>query len=1024
MMDGMSVADSVEAELGPLVELLPVATLIHDPSGRLLAANRLGHEVLEAQLSPVGGPLPWTASTQPAQVDLQVIRGDSVGWLTAQTDRAEHSGRPILVTSLLDMTDRQGWAQAAIEGVVRRFQLSWAASNLPVFLVRIDEVGFGRLLVGNAALEELIGASEPLAGRHLGDLLDLPGVDGCEQAEDLLRRLVDGDDHGPAMAARLHRHDGTARPVLVGLTVARGPGGRPLFVLGHAIDQSPLEAAEEARRRDLARTELIYESGSDVVVLVSADGRFEFIGPSALDVLGHDRRDLIGQDVFHLVHPDDRQLAMESLANTAARSGQAPPIVLRVRDGEDEWRPVEVVARNLLHVPEVAGIVITIRDRSDRVSAQRELEERELRYRQIVELAADGIASLDSRFRIVYANGRLADMLGYRPDELIGRSVVDLVTPSSRAASADHLEGGGGEEGERLRVDLVHKDGSLVGALIAATRRRDGDAPVRSVVWVTDVREAESTRAALERSEQRLRALFNALPDLIFHLGVDGTYLDFHSADSSGMVVPPESFIGRRVDEVLSESFALAPGVEEAFREAFLRMRASGSIETVNYRLNLPDGPRRYEARLAPIDGGELIAVVRDTTELHRSEQRRLEQERALVRHQAALERASLERELERASRVEAMGYLAATMAHDVNNLLGVINNYASAIRRSGPGAAVERDAAEISAAVARGAELTQQLLQVGRRPAEPHSVECVRELVIDLVTSLRGAFDHDGGAELVAEVPDEPARVEGSRSRIEQAVMNLVLNARDAAEASGGPVQVTVSVDERDATDQDWRPEGVSPGRYVVVSVVDGGGGIPAPVRERIFEPFFSTKDGANSGLGLSIVRQVAEQHGGGVGIHPVTVDGVAGTRMELWLPARSAPTHEGADVDDATRRSVRILLVDDDDDVRRSTRHLLEGMGHAVVDVRGASGALATVDGGDTIDLVLCDVRMPGTGGAELVRRLRVARPDLPVLFVTGYADDLASAPDLRDVPVLVKPYGLEDLAGMIERHAGGER
>jgi CheY-like chemotaxis protein len=234
----------------------------------------------------------------------------------------------------------------------------------------------------------------------------------------------------------------------------------------------------------------------------------------------------------------------------------------------------------------------------------------------------------------------------------------------------------------------------------------------------------------------------------------------------------------------------------------------------------------------------------------------------------------------------------------------------------------------------------------------------------------------------------------------------------------------VTVSVDERDATDQDWRPEGVSPGRYVVVSVVDGGGGIPAPIRERVFEPFFSTKDGANSGLGLSIVRQVAEQHGGGVGIHPVTVDGVTGTRMELWLPARSVPAHATASVDDVARRSVRILLVDDDDDVRRSTRHLLEGMGHDVVDVRGASGALATVEGGDTVDLVLCDVRMPGMGGAELVRRLRAARPGVPVLFVTGYADDLASAPDLRDVPVLVKPYGLEDLAGMIERHAGGER
>ena len=120
---------------------------------------------------------------------------------------------------------------------------------------------------------------------------------------------------------------------------------------------------------------------------------------------------------------------------------------------------------------------------------------------------------------------------------------------------------------------------------------------------------------------------------------------------------------------------------------------------------------------------------------------------------------------------------------------------------------------------------------------------------------------------------------------------MNLVLNARDAAEAAGGQVVVTLSVESRHAREWDWRPDGVAPGEYVVVSVVDGGGGIPEQVRERIFEPFFSTKQGANSGLGLPIVREVAEQHGGGVGIHAVDVGGTPGTRMELWLPAAPAP-------------------------------------------------------------------------------------------------------------------------------------
>ena len=213
---------------------------------------------------------------------------------------------------------------------------------------------------------------------------------------------------------------------------------------------------------------------------------------------------------------------------------------------------------------------------------------------------------------------------------------------------------------------------------------------------------------------------------------------------------------------------------------------------------------------------------------------------------------------------------------------------------------------------------------------------------------------------------------------------MNLVLNARDAAEAAGGRVVVTLSVESRCAREWDWRPDRVGPGEYVVVSVVDGGGGIPEQVRERIFEPFFSTKEGANSGPGpadrargrRAARRWRRDPRGGG--------RRRAGHPDGALAPGRARPPAELRRCVD--RRSVRMLLIDDDDDVRRSTRHLLEGMGHSVVDVRSASGALAVIEGGDPVDLVLSDVRMPGTSGPELVRRLRSLVPDLPVLFVTG--------------------------------------
>lgn len=893
MSDDDPMTESSVADLTELVQLMPNATFVHDLDGTLLTANTGGQAILDATILPLDESLPWVPSAAPlVQVDLHVLHPDGdEQWVIADSHHVEVGGQQVVLTSLVDVTERHGWARSAIEGVIERFQLSWAGSHLPVFLVHIDDERFGRIMVSNPALAELAGEpGEPLEGRHLADLFDLPG--GGRGALDVeLRRLIADEDTGPGLAAVIRRGDGPDSPVVLGLTVARGPMGRPLFVLGYTIDQTPLAEVEEARRRDLAHTELIYEFGSDVVAVIASDGTFEFVGPSSGDVLGLDRSELVGEVGFDLVHPDDRELARRSLDVALAHPGVSEPVHLRIRDGHDDWRPVEIVANNLLDVVEVGGLVITVRDRSQQAQAE----------------------------------------------------------------------------------------------------------------------------ADLERSQRLMSALLEALPDLIFRLGADGTFLDFHSPDHSRLLIQPEEFVGRRVDLVITDR--VAPGVGRRFVDAIGQVLAQGESTTLHYELEFADGIHQFEARLAPIHGEEVIAVVRDISDLNRWEQERLEHERELVRRQSALERAALERELERASRIEAMGYLAATMAHDVNNLLGVINNYASSIRRSQPGWSVRRDAEEISAAVARGAELTQRLLRIGRRPAEMHSVEPVRDLVHELAHSLRGAFDLEGGADLVTELTDDPSPVRGSRPRIEQAVMNLVLNARDAAEAAGGTVVVTLAVERRLVTEADWRPETVVPGEYVVVSVVDAGGGIPDQVRPRVFEPFFTTKDGSSSGLGLPIVREVAEQHGGGVGIHSVVVDGVAGTRMELWLPVAEDSTPASPP---EPHRGVRVLLVVDDDDVRRSTRQLLERLGHAVVDVRSASGAAAAIEGGDAPDLILSDVRMPGTSGPELIRQLRSIAPGLPAIFVTGYADDLSSAPDLADVPVLVKPYSVDDLAALILRHA----
>lgn len=516
----------------------------------------------------------------------------------------------------------------------------------------------------------------------------------------------------------------------------------------------------------------------------------------------------------------------------------------------------------------------------------------------------------------------------------------------------------------------------------------------------------------MDASNDRLAALLAALPDLIFRFDVDGHYLEVHSNDDSQLAVPREQALGRRLDEVLTED--VAPGVARLLGAAVSDVASDGQPRSVTYELAVRGEQRTYEARVARISAEEVMAVVRDITDLRRAETLRVMHEQELLRQQSELERVALLQELERASRIEAVGYLAATTAHDVNNLLGAINNYASSIARTSTEWEVRRDAQEVSNAVARGAELTQRLLRIGRRRPEQRRVESVSALVRGLADGLGRGLGM-GGAQLVTELPDdEAANVLGLRARLEQAVMNLVINANDAMTARGCSGVISLSVEVRRIAGEDWRPGRLGDRDYVVVAVTDTGGGIPDQVRPRVFEPFFSTKDGDNSGLGLPIVREVAQQHGGGVGIHTVFVDGQRGARIELWLPAASAGP--------STRPSegITVLVVDDDRDVLRSTRHLLEHLGHRVLEAESPALALSILHGEPAIDVVLSDVRMPTDDGVELIRVLRTEWPDVRVAFVTGYSNDLAGLEDLRDVPVLAKPYQADDLVRLIETTA----
>ena len=400
--------------------------------------------------------------------------------------------------------------------------------------------------------------------------------------------------------------------------------------------------------------------------------------------------------------------------------------------------------------------------------------------------------------------------------------------------------------------------------------------------------------------------------------------------------------------------------------------------------------------------------VVERTAELEHSHELIVEESR---------QRALVEDQLRQAQKMEVVGQLTGGIAHDFNNLLMAVLSNLDLLRKHGPDDA--RTLRLIDGAVQgakRGAALTQRLLAFARRQSllvDPTSVGC-------LVDGVRSLLERSVGVDarisyrIAPGLP--PALVD--TNQVELALLNLVLNARDAMPDGG---EITISVDQVSVGAE----TDLARGQYIRLSVSDTGTGMDAETLQRAIEPFFSTKElGKGTGLGLSMIHGLAVQLNGALRLSSKPGKG---TRADLYLPATSLPAEnsEPAMTDDAASAKpaprARILLVDDDVLIAMSTAGMLEDLGHEVIEANSGQDALEALRGGQSIDLMITDFAMPGMNGAQLAMEARAIFPSLPILLATGYAEMPKGAN--IDLPRLGKPYSQEELAREIGRllHSG---
>jgi CheY-like chemotaxis protein len=363
---------------------------------------------------------------------------------------------------------------------------------------------------------------------------------------------------------------------------------------------------------------------------------------------------------------------------------------------------------------------------------------------------------------------------------------------------------------------------------------------------------------------------------------------------------------------------------------------------------------------------------------------------------------------------MEAVGQLTGGVAHDFNNLLVVvIGNAELLLERLDPAdGSLRLLASQIEQAGVRGAALTQRLLAFSRRQAlKPQSVDMNR-LVREMEPLLRRTLGEM--IEIQTVLPDGTWTTLVDAGQTESALLNLAVNARDAMPRGGRIVIETANVrlDEVHAA----RAGDLRAGDYVMLAVSDTGTGMAPQIRDRAFEPFFTTKDvGKGSGLGLSMVYGFVRQSGGHATIH--SEEG-HGTTVKLHLPRAASPEDRAGAASDGPEELARgetVLLVEDDDAVRRTVRLRLDELGYTVIEAPNGAVAAAIVRAGTAVDIVLTDMVMPGGDGWDLAQVLWQDRPNLPILLMTGYADNaiLRKVREDRRVLVLSKPFRRRDLA-----------
>jgi two-component system, cell cycle sensor histidine kinase and response regulator CckA len=807
---------------------------------------------------------------------------------------------------------------------------------------------------------------------------------------------------GETYERRFRRSDGGECWTNVSVTVIRTEDGRFMGSFAMLTDITERKQAEEA----LLESENKFRSFAEQAITginIIQDGVFKYVNPKFAEMFGYTVEECLnGMPFKNLVYAEDLATVEEQVGRRISGGTGAAHYTFRGLKRNGQIFHVEIYGSAIVYQGKPASTG-TILDITERKRAEKALAESEEKYRRIVETANEGICAADADNLVTYVNQKMADMLGYLPEEIIGKPLTHFFFPEDLADHQEkwsHRIQGLGETYERR---FRRSDGGECWTNISVTVIRSEDGRFTGAFgMLTDITERKQAEIALRMSEERFSRFFRASPvgTSILRL-IDNKFADVNDVFLGLFGYTREEVIGQNPLDL-----GIWPDPEDRVKMVEI-LKKQGRVKDFETRFRWKSGEIGdvlFSGEVIEVAGQQyLLGLTHDITERKRADK----------------ERKKLEQQLFQAQKIESVGRLAGGVAHDFNNMLGVIIGRAElALNTHVSADQLQHNLKEILKAGLRSADLTRQLLAFARKQTAILQILDLNSTIPDMLKMLRRLIGEDIG--LSWQPGPDLWKVKIDPSQVDQILANLVVNARDAISGIGSITMRSenVVIDDSISTET---PEFI-PGEYVLLTVSDSGTGMSQEVRENIFEPFFTTKEvGKGTGLGLSTVYGIVKQNDGFI---YVASEPGKGTTFKIYLPRFKAetaqvPPEEAAGMPPAGTET--ILLVEDDEAILNLGKMILENLGYMVLAAQTPVDAvrLAEVHPGG-LHLLITDVVMPEMNGRELAERLGAIRPNLKCLYMSGYTADVIAHRGIIDqgVSFIQKPFLSDDFAARVRQ------